>query len=174
MPGLSITFNQKDLKTFNDATKLIQDRLKTIYLDTLADFILDEATRLLTSGELQLKGPTGRLTKSVEIDRISENSREFGFTAVSSEGYPYPQVVEWGRASGKAPPFKPIFEWVKRAGLGTGKEQKSIAYAIINKIKKRGIKGTGFFRKAIEIAKNNEKKIEKIAFDQLEKELKSV
>ena len=48
------------------------------------------------------------------------------------------------------PPFKPIFEWVKRKITNNEKQVKKIAWAIINKIAKEGSPPKAYLRNAID------------------------
>lgn len=68
---------------------------------------------------------------------------------------PYGPVLEWGRDPGKAPPFEPIYEWVKKKvgfyqDIKTDEDARRIAWAIVTKIKQEGVKGRYFFRISIE------------------------
>lgn len=68
---------------------------------------------------------------------------------------PYAPVLEWGRDPGKAPPFEPIYEWVKKKvgfyqDIKTDADARRIAWAIVTKIKQEGVKGRYFFRISIE------------------------
>ena len=68
-----------------------------------------------------------------------------------SVGYtaPYSTYVEMGSRAHR-PPVEPILMWVRRKLKKTGKEAKSIAYAICNKIAKEGTTAKPFFREALD------------------------
>ena len=66
----------------------------------------------------------------------------------------YADIIEFGRNPGSMPHFTPIFEWVQRKlGVSDKKKAKSIAFAVMQDIKKNGLEPRPYLSKAIEQAR---------------------
>ena len=98
------------------------------------------------------KNATGDLAKSLRV----EDSELGGIVSVRFKAKSYWKFVDKGRKPGKRPPIAPLERWVTtKLGITDEGSVRSIAFAIANKIKKRGIKPTYIFRNNIDKFKGN-------------------
>ena len=110
-------------------------RVKIASFDMIDDIIDD-----LNKGD---KNASGDLAKSLKVE-VEEGG---SLISVRFKAKEYWKYVDGGRRPGKRPPIAPLERWiVKKLGLSDEDSIKSIAFAIANKIKKKGIKPTYIFR----------------------------
>jgi len=110
-------------------------RVKIASFDMIDDIIDD-----LNKGD---KNASGDLAKSLKVEVAEGGS----LISVRFKAKEYWKYVDGGRRPGKRPPIAPLERWiVKKLGLSDEDSIKSIAFAIANKIKKKGIKPTYIFR----------------------------
>lgn len=130
------------------------------FIDDFADFILSESQRLLREGGEKFEASdTGELVGSgVVLKNDDTRVWEIGFAA---DHAPY---VEYGTHPGHTPPFAKIYAWVQRQDFvlepGNRKQQlKNITWAIINGIKKSGLRPRPFLRQAVQNALSQKQRI---------------
>jgi hypothetical protein len=108
---------------------------------------------------------SGDLLKSIQF---TVEPTEDG-AIVNLNGNDYITYIDKGRKPGKYAPLKPLEEWVKKKGLASDKKKvTAIAFAINNKIKKKGIKARPIIEKAYA---NGLPLYDKIINDVLDKDL---
>jgi hypothetical protein len=85
----------------------------------------------------------------IGIVRIPTPSRAFIYSPFVEGVY---NSYELGRKPGRAPPFAPILAWVKIKGLASkwGVSEKSAAFLVQRKIKRRGTPAQPFIKPAVE------------------------
>jgi hypothetical protein len=98
------------------------------------------AQRLREEIESEGVSDTGRLLKSIQIDE------EQGTVVMTTS---YADFVEEGRSPGSMPPYDAIRRWVRRKlGVRGTRETHDVTWAIMLKIKKRGIPGKHLIERA--------------------------
>jgi len=109
---------------------------------------------------------SGDLLRSIKFE-MKKNPD--GGATITVEANEYIIYVDKGRKPGKYAPLKPLEEWVKKKGLASDKKKvTAIAFAINNKIKKKGIKARPIIEKAYA---NGLPLYDKIINDVLDKDL---
>jgi|GEM_PF-7082842 len=99
-------------------------------LDILEYEVIDLAEDLKTSETAKDQKATGDWIDSVEVKKNK--------TSVTIWANDYTEWLVQGRAGGSRPPIDPLITWVQ-AKLGvSGKEGKSIAWAVAKKIEREG------------------------------------
>ncbi|RLJ01538.1 MAG: hypothetical protein DRP08_05405, partial [Candidatus Aenigmatarchaeota archaeon] len=129
-------------------------------------------------------GATGHLKSSIGHGVLKDPNDPLrayvGYVLVVPPGSRYVWYADRGRRPGRRPPFDPIYIWVKRklhpgVRVTEGRFRslvsadirerltRSITFAVMNKIARKGTKGSGFIRKTVSDteAKENLKKIVK-------------
>ena len=133
MGSLKLSVSDKDINKIADAI-----------LDKVADKIFSDSQRNIIDKSIT---DEGTLLKSGNV--VREPLKK---TIVYSA--PYADSVEFGRNPGSFPPIQPLIGWVMRKmGVRDVKRARSIAFAIANDIKKRGLMPRPFLGPAIENAK---------------------
>jgi len=83
---------------------------------------------------------TGRLMRSIRVDERA------GTVTMDA---PYSKFVNDGRRPGRAPPYEQIHRWVgHKLGITQPKRSRNVTWAIMMKIKKKGIPGTWILERA--------------------------
>lgn len=99
---------------------------------------------LISDGKID----TGTLFKTANVKREFLD-KEIIYPAL------YADFVEYGREPGTMPPPEALYNWVRRKlGVTNEAEIRSVAFAIAQAIKDRGIQPSQFLRKAIDKAKS--------------------
>lgn len=75
----------------------------------------------------------GTYRRSVRVDRTDRGAKFYNFS-------PHAVIIEKGRGRNKRmPPIKAIQGWVRRKGIASSRNAKSVAFAIAKSIAKRGL-----------------------------------
>ena len=141
MSDISVKVNLKELE---DLTKAFPEASKTARRGRITEALL------LLEREVKLLTPEGAGPFHLR-DTIFQKVEMSGESAWGQVGTPaiYGAAIEYGTKP-HFPPIAPLVFWVeKRLGL-TGKEAKSVAFAIARKISKKGTYGTHMFQYAFE------------------------
>jgi len=104
-----------DLKSqFNKSIEEINKQLDTFILSALTN--TGNHMENLAKGIIEESGAygAGRLKNSItsKVEKSNGPLLIFGAFAKSKTGYPYPSIIEYGRAPGKMPPSSVIEEWL--------------------------------------------------------------
>ncbi len=97
-------------------------------------------------------GATGRYRQSITSRVSSLGSDVVG--RVTAGVAIYPGVQEFGRRPGTAPPPGALDSWVRRVMGVSEEEAPRVAFLVGRKLKRRGMAGRGYARKAFESAKS--------------------
>lgn len=112
---------------------------RELYREQLQKVAMALEREIINSGSVD----TGKLLRSIDIDY------EEGRVVMR---VPYADFVEYGRRPGaKMPPFNVIRTWARRKlGISDRRRVRSVAWAIMTKIHKKGIPPKYLLRKAWE------------------------
>ena len=119
------------------------DEVEEMIVNELALFIFKESQKnLIDDGS----GDTGFLLGSGKVKKEGKN-RVIEYSA------PYANIIEEGSASIKVSP-KQLEGWIRRKlGIKDPKENKRIGFLISKKLKERGLEGTHFLDRGVQLAK---------------------
>jgi hypothetical protein len=136
--------------------KKIKEKFALFLKNTHEEISLMAKDTLKESIQIKGKVATGTLLNSVYRRLLQRSSLEFvsniGFQKPASE---YAFFANYGRASGKKPPFSAIAKWAASKGI----EDERFIWFIVNKIGEEGTEGGEFIEHAEPIIERKRKSI---------------
>lgn len=140
-----IHIDQRQLQRLNMNFEQFRRELNAVAKDALSNLgarIVAQAQKALSRGRNSV---TGFLINSGSVKEASDGTIMAGFSAV------YAYYVEFGRRAGKWPPFRFIYEWVrKRHFAQDDKQARTMAFLIQRGIGRKGTKPHPFLKPAFE------------------------